>query len=175
MISLWDSGGSWQVLTNQCSSGSSQKHGERLSVSLDAILGNCQVTQEEEAVSCSHCIQQEVVRQRKEYFEDLLNTIEKLSVVEAESGNEGEDLPMTGDEVTDHLSVLLWVFQGVWQFAWQWGNMSLISMASIFFTLFTSSQLVRLPLGSTVLFLILLEKNVYWYQNQLLCLTRIMS
>lgn len=45
--------------------------------------------------------------QRKEYFEDLLNTIEKLSVVEAESGNEGEDLPITGDEVTDHLSVLL--------------------------------------------------------------------
>lgn len=65
------------------------------------------MTQEEEAVSCSHCIQQEVVRQRKEYFEDLLNTIEKLSVVEGESGNEGDDLPMTGDEVTDHLAVLL--------------------------------------------------------------------
>lgn len=79
----------------------------RKTFSLDVILGNCQVTQEEETVSCLHCIQQEVARQRKEYFEDLLNTIEKLSVVEAESGNEGEDLPITGDEVTDHLSVLL--------------------------------------------------------------------
>lgn len=74
------------------------------------------MTQEEEAVSCSHCIQQEVVRQRKEYFEDLLNTIEKLSVVEAESGNEGDDLPITGDEFTEVINQLLCSISGCFGF-----------------------------------------------------------
>ncbi|KAL3987397.1 N-acetylgalactosamine 4-sulfate 6-O-sulfotransferase [Sarotherodon galilaeus] len=50
---------------------------------------------------------EKIVRRWKEYFEDLLNTTGTSSVAEAESGDEGDDPPISGGEVTKAVKQLL--------------------------------------------------------------------
>uniref|UniRef100_A0A3P9BAT4 PH domain-containing protein n=1 Tax=Maylandia zebra TaxID=106582 RepID=A0A3P9BAT4_9CICH len=50
---------------------------------------------------------EKIVRRWKEYFEDLLNPTDTSSEEEAESGDEGNDLPISGGEVTEAVKQLL--------------------------------------------------------------------